>query len=107
MTQHEVAVKSLQTEIPGVIDAFMKLHDEVVREGAISIKFKRLMLVAISVALRCEPCMQTHIDGAIAAGASREEIIEAAGVAILMAGGPAVAYSATSILEILDKSGGE
>jgi AhpD family alkylhydroperoxidase len=105
MIQHDLAVENLQAEIPGIMDAFMKLHDEVLKEGALSIKLKRLMLVAISIVLRCEPCLQAHVGGAITAGASRKEISEAVGVGVLMSGGPAMAFSATSLIELLENSG--
>jgi len=38
-------------------------------------------------------------------GATREEILEAVSTAILMAGGPTVAYGSIVVLEILDKLG--
>ena len=70
MTHHETAMDQLHAEIPGVMDAFTKLHDEVLKEGAVSVKHKRLMLTAIAVAMRCEPCLRRHMGGAISAGAT-------------------------------------
>jgi alkylhydroperoxidase/carboxymuconolactone decarboxylase family protein YurZ len=34
---------------------------------------------------------------------SRTEILEATGISILMAGGPAIAYTSTVVLEVLDE----
>jgi alkylhydroperoxidase/carboxymuconolactone decarboxylase family protein YurZ len=42
---------------------------------------------------------------AVEAGANRAEILEAAGVSMLMAGGPAATYSAVVLLEVLDELG--
>jgi alkylhydroperoxidase/carboxymuconolactone decarboxylase family protein YurZ len=40
----------------------------------------------------CEPCILVHMEKAVAAGATKAEILEACGVAIAMGGGPAMAY---------------
>jgi alkylhydroperoxidase/carboxymuconolactone decarboxylase family protein YurZ len=36
-------------------------------------------------------------------GVTREEILEATGISILMAGGPAMAYTSTVVLDVLDE----
>lgn len=105
MTHHEAAMEKLQGEMPGVMDAFTRLHDEVLKEGAVSVKNKRLMLTAIAVALRCEPCLRKHMEGAVSEGATREEIMETAAVGMLMAGGPAVAFTSAHVVEMLKEFG--
>ncbi|MEJ5186439.1 MAG: carboxymuconolactone decarboxylase family protein, partial [Candidatus Geothermincolales bacterium] len=84
--------------------AFRDLHDAVLAEGALDTKTKRLILVGISVALRCEPCIRVHVRGALEAGASRREILEAASCGVLMAGGPGAAYAATYLVDELDRA---
>ncbi len=61
-------------------------------EGALSTKEKELIVLGISVATHCEPCILVHMEKAITAGASKAEILEACAVAIAMGGGPAMAY---------------
>ncbi|NCD20422.1 MAG: carboxymuconolactone decarboxylase family protein, partial [Actinobacteria bacterium] len=39
-------------------------------------------------------CIACHVKDALAAGATRDEVIETIGVAILMGGGPSVVYGA-------------
>ncbi|MCQ1534294.1 carboxymuconolactone decarboxylase family protein [Methanosarcina sp. KYL-1] len=90
-------------QMPGVMNALMGLHGEVVRDGALSAKTKEIMMVGIAVALRCEYCLWKHVPEAVKLGATREEILEAVSTAILMAGGPAVAYGSVVVLEILDE----
>ena len=51
---------------------------------------KKLMAVALSVAQRCRPCLTIHIKGALAMGITRDEIDEAANLAIAFAGCPAM-----------------
>ena len=41
-------IKNLAGQIPGVMSAFAGLHDQVVKDGALSAKTKELMMVGIS-----------------------------------------------------------
>jgi AhpD family alkylhydroperoxidase len=91
----------LGEELPEVMRAFSALHEEALKEGALSVKTKRLIMLGASVAVRCEPCIRVHVNGALEEGASREEILEAASVGILMGGGPSAAYTALYLLDEL------
>jgi alkylhydroperoxidase/carboxymuconolactone decarboxylase family protein YurZ len=55
------------------------------------------------VADRCENCIYAHVSAALRAGATPQQILEAAGVAVLMQGGPAYTYlpRVTEALEAL------
>jgi len=72
--------------------AFMELEDQSYKEGALSIKTKRLMCVSISVILHCKSCIAFHVKEAAKEGATRKEIMESALLAGTMGGGPAAAY---------------
>ena len=95
--------KAMAEEIPGVMKALMGLHSEVVKDGALSAKTKELMMVGIAVAIRCEYCLWKHVHEAEKIGATREEILEAVSTAIMMSGGPGVAYGSVVVLKILDE----
>ena len=95
--------KAMAEEIPGVMNALMGLHSEVVKDGALSAKTKELMMVGIAVAIRCEYCLWKHVPEAVKMGATREEILEAVSTAIMMSGGPGVAYVSVVVLKILDE----
>jgi AhpD family alkylhydroperoxidase len=97
--------KALAEQIPEVMKAFSGLRSEVVKDGALSAKTKELMMIGIAVALRCEYCLWKHVPEAIQLGATREEILEAVSTAIVMAGGPAIAYGSVVVLQILDELG--
>lgn len=77
---------------PGVMSGFAKLHSASVADGALSPKVKELMALAIGINVRCDGCLSYHVHDALQAGASREEILETIGVAIMMGGGPSVVY---------------
>ena len=87
---------------PEVINAFKSLRKAVCNEGgALDFKTKECIAVAVSIARKCEPCILSHIEVAIQAGVTREELIEASNIAILLCGGPGYAY-ATFALESYD-----
>ncbi len=90
----EDRLKQLGIDIPGPMSGFARLHKKAVEEGALSSKTKELMALAISIAVRCEGCIAYHTYDAIRAGATRQELLETIGVAILMGGGPASIYAA-------------
>jgi AhpD family alkylhydroperoxidase len=60
-------------------------------------KNKELMAIAISICIRCEDCIAYHMQNAIKAQASREEVIESINVAIEMGGGPSTVYGGKAI----------
>ncbi|GAB4275447.1 MAG: carboxymuconolactone decarboxylase family protein [Deferrisomatales bacterium] len=98
-------IEALGAELPGIVEAFGKLHDAATRDGALDRKTKRLVMVGIAVSQRCEACIRTHVGAAVQEGATRAEILEAAGAAILMGGGPAAATTATVVVDVLGELG--
>jgi len=80
--------------LPHVHEAFgIKLAPSIMTDGVLSRKHKELMALAIAVRITCDYCAVYHAKRCLEAGATREEIAEACSVAILMGGGPSVAYS--------------
>ncbi|MDO5690681.1 MAG: carboxymuconolactone decarboxylase family protein [Tissierellia bacterium] len=94
LQQTNAECTNLGKGLPETVAKFFELHDVASVEGALTPKMKELIAIGISVAIRCEPCIVSHVDGLIKAGATREEVLEALGVAIYMGGGPSLAYSA-------------
>jgi len=84
------------------VGAFMNLLGTTYAPGAIDIKTKELISVAIGVYNRCEYCIVYHTYKALEAGATREEILETAMVCVAFAGGPAMAYSVTLLMDSID-----
>jgi AhpD family alkylhydroperoxidase len=64
--------------------AFKKLASEILKDGALSAKDKALIALACSVAVKCEYCVERHKGTALKAGASKEQMLEAAAVAGLV-----------------------
>ena len=87
----------LMKACPDVMRAFFKLHGDATAEGALSYKTKELIGIGISIAVKCEDCIDGHVKAALDAGATAEEISEAVGVAVMMGGGPSTTYGAYTI----------
>jgi len=79
------------------MSGFARLHKKAVEDGARSGKAEELMAVAISIVVHCEGCVAYHVHAAVAAGATRPELLETIGVAILMGGDPASVYAAHTL----------
>jgi len=87
----------LGKEIPKTMTGFMELHKAAAADGVLSTKIKELISLAIGITVRCDGCIAFHIHDAIKAGATRDEIVETIGVAVLMGGGPSVVYGAEAL----------
>ncbi len=87
---------------PEVIGAFRSLNEVAHKERALGTKTKELIALALGVQARCIPCITSHAQGALSAGATREEVVEALEVTITMGGGPSAAHSAIA-LEAFDQ----
>ena len=97
----KAAVDKLRTEIPDTIHGFGGLFSKVMKDGTLSLKEKELIALAIGVAGHCTPCIRSHVQKCLENGATRQQILEAASVAVVMAGGPAYVHLPV-VLESLD-----
>jgi AhpD family alkylhydroperoxidase len=86
----------LRKELPGPFGAFGELNKQATADGALSRKQKELIALGIAIAVHCDGCIDAHMDDVLRAGATREEVLETIGVAILMGGGPAAMYGAAA-----------
>lgn len=66
---------------------------------------RQLISLAVAVTTRCDGCISIHSHEALKAGATREELAEALGVAVAMNAGAALVYS-TRALEAFDEASG-
>ena len=80
-----------------VVTSFGQMHRSVGGDGALSEKQKELMVLGIAIASRCEGCIQCYTQDALNSGASRQEIEEAIGVAVLMGGTASVPYGCEAL----------
>jgi AhpD family alkylhydroperoxidase len=100
--------KSYRAEVKNRVGDMRKLAPEVMKGyGALAAsgeaakhldgKTRELISLAVAVTTRCDGCIASHVEAAIAHGVTREEIAEALGVAMALNAGAALVYSARTI----------
>jgi AhpD family alkylhydroperoxidase len=95
----------LQKEAPDLFQGFNDLMKCYYKHGSLERKHKELMAVAASIATRCIPCLANHANNAVKAGATREEILEAAAIGVEFGGGPSFVVARDNLLAFLDEIG--
>lgn len=85
---------------------FTEFDRAVMEDRALDPKTKELIAVAVSVALRCDDCIGSHVGGALKAGAAKAEIMEALSIAILLTGGPGIMYATHAVQALEELSTG-
>jgi len=91
------SVGRLSRGIPDTMKGFATMREAAHAEGALELKTKELIAMAISVAVRCDGCIASHTNGAEKYGANRQEVLETLSMAVLMGGGPSVVYAAQAL----------
>lgn len=89
------------TNDPEFMAVFSQQYRSAFGDGAIPAKYKQLSGATLSVALRCEECLRSHVQSAIRLGASRQEIVEALRIG-LVAGGSAGMPTMGAAYEVMD-----
>lgn len=84
--------RDLRQAIPDVFRGFAELHKGAFAAGALDVRTKELIALAIAVTERCDGCIAAHAASLARAGGTRQEAAEAIGVAISMSGGPGTVY---------------
>ena len=85
-------MKTLKKEKREAIGDFQSFMNSVLEEGELDTKTKELVTLGTAITARCKYCIGLHTQSALDAGATRDEILEVALVAIMMGGGPALTY---------------
>lgn len=88
-------LETLASTNPEHVEAFMGLLGASYEPKALDLKTKELISVGVGCYNRCEYCIVYHSYKAFEAGATKEEILEAAMVSVAFGGGPAMAYTVT------------
>jgi AhpD family alkylhydroperoxidase len=78
---------------PEIVRGYRTLSDAGSKTNKLDAKTRELIALAVAVSLRCDGCITVHTTAAIKQGATKEEIVEALGVAISVNAGAALVYS--------------
>jgi AhpD family alkylhydroperoxidase len=90
-------LRVLYKTIPETTKGFATLSKAVKESGVLGVKEKEFVALGIAIAVRCEACINFHVDALMTAGATREELGDVLAMAIQMGGGPAVMYAAHAL----------
>lgn len=95
------SLAKMKEQTPDTVNGFATMFSKIMQDGALSVKEKEFVALGIGVAQRCEPCIRLHVQKCLDAGATKEQILEAASVAVMMGGGPAYTHIPV-VMETLD-----
>jgi AhpD family alkylhydroperoxidase len=77
---------------PAAWKGFQEFDAAAMAEGAIPVKYKELMAIAVAMTTQCPYCIEIHAKKAKAAGCSEAEIAEAVMVAAALRAGGAITH---------------
>ncbi len=69
-----------------VIKRIFNVDTNAYMEGALDVKTKELLGLVASAVLRCDDCIKYHLETSFKEGISKEEMMEAMGIATLVGG---------------------
>jgi AhpD family alkylhydroperoxidase len=86
-------IEKMNNLAPEVMKAFWAFDKAAVADGAIPVKYKELIAVAVALTTQCPYCIAIHSGNARKAGATETELVEAAMVAASLRAGAAVTHA--------------
>jgi AhpD family alkylhydroperoxidase len=90
--------------LPAVMPLYTAFRKEAYKDGALSGKVKRLIALAVGFQAGCSRCIIGQTRDAVAAGATKAEVMEAVSIAIVM-GGTAVSAETWRVVKVLKELG--
>lgn len=96
--------EKLKQELPDMMLLELGIGGTVYRDGVLSGKMKRLIALGIALRVGCTNCILGHTMGALEAGVTKDEILEAISVVITMSGTTGIGES-LKVLKLLDELG--
>jgi AhpD family alkylhydroperoxidase len=90
-------LKTMKELAPEGMAAFDALNAAVFKDGALPVKVKELIAVAVAMTTQCPYCIEAHVKKAKAAGATEAELTEATLVAAALRAGGAVTHGTHAI----------
>jgi AhpD family alkylhydroperoxidase len=87
----------IATVSPDIVRGYRAISDAGQKTGKLDAKTRELISLAVAVTRQCDGCITVHTDAALKAGATKEELVEALGVAVAVNAGAALVYSARTL----------
>jgi AhpD family alkylhydroperoxidase len=93
-TELLATIAELGRTSPDTVRGYRGLSDAGAKTTLLGAKTRELIALAVAVTRQCDGCITIHTAAAVKLGATREEIVEALGVAVAVNAGAALVYSA-------------
>ena len=90
--KHLSKLSKLGELAPDTWKAFVAFDEAAFKEGAIPLKYKELMAVAVALTTQCPYCIEIHAKKAKQAGATEQELAETTLIAAALRAGGAVTH---------------
>ncbi len=89
------------------VKRFFNMDSNTYRDGALDSKTKELLGLVASAVLRCNDCIDYHLEQCAKAGFTKDEIIDAMNVALIVGGSIVIPHMrhAVETLEFLEEEG--
>jgi len=89
------------------IKRFFNMDANTYRDGALDSKTKELLGLVASSVLRCNDCIDYHLEQCAETGSTKEEILDAMNVALIVGGSIVIPHlrRAVETIEMLDEEG--
>jgi AhpD family alkylhydroperoxidase len=91
-------LKTLDANAPDGMKAFWAFDKAAMVAGAIPVKYKELMAVALALMTQCPYCIDIHSKRAREAGASEQELAEVIVIAAALRAGGAITHGTHALL---------
>jgi AhpD family alkylhydroperoxidase len=90
--KHLTKLKKLGELAPEAFKGFVAFDEAAFKEGAIPLKYKELMAVAVALTTQCPYCIEIHARKAKKAGATEQELAEVTLIAAALRAGGAITH---------------
>ncbi len=91
-------IKTLDENAPAAMQAFWAFDKAAMADGAIPVKYKELMALAVAFTTQCPYCIEIHAGKARKAGATDPEIAEVVTISAALRAGAAITHGTHAFL---------
>ena len=88
------AITDMAKISPDTVRGYSQISGAAGKAGQLDAKTREMIALAVAVTRQCDGCIAVHVDAAVKAGATREEVMDALSVAVAMNAGAALVFSA-------------
>lgn len=85
-------IKTIDANAPTAMQAFWAFDKAAMADGAIPVKYKELMALAVAFTTQCPYCIEIHAGKARKAGATDAEIAEVVAISAALRAGAAITH---------------